>query len=150
MQDGTDIIDWFEKQNMARLPAIRKPRATYCLADYGNVRRRGDVAGHALSLNLTKIILTSFCAIRAVCLPQLPENAAIWRFTADACAKLPLHLVSPETAPEIEAAYHDTMAELDAHFALHPYLLGGAPTIGDYGLFAHFMHIWGATCTPSA
>ena len=28
------------------------------------------------------------------------------------------------------------MAELDAHFAAHPYLLGGAPTIGDYGLFA--------------
>ena len=28
------------------------------------------------------------------------------------------------------------MAELDAHFAAQPYLLGGAPTIGDYGLFA--------------
>ena len=44
--------------------------------------------------------------------------------------------VTPETAPHIEAAYEEMMAEFEAHFAAHPYLLGGAPTIGDYGLFA--------------
>lgn len=50
--------------------------------------------------------------------------------------------VTPELAPHIEAAYLETMAELDAHFAAQPYLLGGAPTIGDYGLFAAlFAHL---------
>jgi hypothetical protein len=44
--------------------------------------------------------------------------------------------VTPDTMPHIEAAYEETMAEFDAHFAAQPYLLGGAPTIGDYGLFA--------------
>jgi hypothetical protein len=44
--------------------------------------------------------------------------------------------MTQDTAPEVEAAYHELMAELDAHFAAQPYLLGGAPTIGDYGLFA--------------
>ena len=44
--------------------------------------------------------------------------------------------VTEESAPQIEAAYEETMAEFNAHFASHPYLLGGAPTIGDYGLFA--------------
>ena len=37
------------------------------------------------------------------------------------------------------------MAELDAHFAAQPYLLGGAPTIGDYGLFASLYAHWDAT-----
>lgn len=44
--------------------------------------------------------------------------------------------VSPETAPTIEASYEAFLALLDTHFARHPYLLGGRPTIGDYGLIA--------------
>ncbi|OYY71241.1 glutathione S-transferase C-terminal domain-containing protein [Sphingomonas sp. 28-63-12] len=42
--------------------------------------------------------------------------------------------VSAETAPVIQASYEAFLALLDAHLALHPYLLGGQPTIGDYGL----------------
>lgn len=44
--------------------------------------------------------------------------------------------VSDETAPTIHASYEAFLALLDAHFARHPYLLGGRPTIGDYGLIA--------------
>ncbi len=44
--------------------------------------------------------------------------------------------VSPETAPSIQASFEAFMALLDAHFTSHPYLLGGRPTIGDYGLIA--------------
>ncbi|OYW23818.1 MAG: hypothetical protein B7Z43_01750 [Sphingomonas sp. 12-62-6] len=44
--------------------------------------------------------------------------------------------VSPETAPTIQASYETFLALLNAHFAKHPYLLGGRPTIGDYGLIA--------------
>ena len=34
------------------------------------------------------------------------------------------------------------LAEFEAHFAANPYLLGGAPSIGDYGLFASlFAHL---------
>lgn len=42
--------------------------------------------------------------------------------------------VSDATIPAIEAHYAELLALLDAHFCNHPYLLGGAPTIGDYGL----------------
>lgn len=42
--------------------------------------------------------------------------------------------VSEVTAPAIEAHYAELLALLDAHFSACPYLLGGAPTIGDYGL----------------
>lgn len=68
--------------------------------------------------------------------------------------------VSDETIPVIEASYEAFLALFDAHLATHPYLLGGRPTIGDYGLigplYAHlardpypaqimktrFFHVW--------
>ena len=154
VQDGTDIIDWFEKQNMARLPAYPKtPRhliASLIMEMFGGegmLRQPCIIAGI-----LMKIISTSSAAIRAVCLRNCrPENVAIWRFMRRRMRKAAVAFgVTPETAPEIEAAYHDTMAELDAHFAVHPYLLGGAPTIGDYGLFASLYAHLGRDPHPSA
>jgi glutathione S-transferase len=44
--------------------------------------------------------------------------------------------VSPETIPAVEKSYAEFLALFDAHLAHAPYLLGGAPTIGDYGLIA--------------
>lgn len=44
--------------------------------------------------------------------------------------------VSAATAPAIEASYLELLGLLDAHFADYPYLLGGRPTLGDYGLIA--------------
>jgi len=49
---------------------------------------------------------------------------------------LPALGVTPDTIPVIEAAYADLLAALDAHFLEHPYVLGGRPTIADYGLYA--------------
>lgn len=40
----------------------------------------------------------------------------------------------PPMHAAIEASYEGLMAELDAHFAVHPYLLGTRPSIGDFGL----------------
>ena len=49
--------------------------------------------------------------------------------------------VFPETTPAIEAAYLELIEALDEHFQWHPYLLGGLPSRGDFGmmapLFAH-------------
>lgn len=50
--------------------------------------------------------------------------------------------VRPDTIPLIEQGYHDLLAALEAHLAVHPYLLGGRPSIGDYGLFGPlFAHL---------
>lgn len=43
--------------------------------------------------------------------------------------------VSPESAPQIEAAYEEFLAVFEAHLAVAPCLLGGRPTLGDYGFF---------------
>lgn len=44
--------------------------------------------------------------------------------------------IEPQTMPVIEASYLELLGLLDAHFAAYPYLLGGRPTRGDYGLIA--------------
>ncbi len=43
---------------------------------------------------------------------------------------------SDENIPLVESLYLRLLKSLDAHFALFPYLLGGKPSIGDFGLIA--------------
>ena len=54
---------------------------------------------------------------------------------------LPFLGVTPETVPTVEAAYLELLDALDVHFQQHPYLMGGRPSIADFGfmapLFAH-------------
>jgi len=47
---------------------------------------------------------------------------------------LPRMGINPETVPAIEAAYLDLLNALDDHFLQHPYLLGGRPSMADFGL----------------
>jgi glutathione S-transferase len=49
--------------------------------------------------------------------------------------------VTPAVIPAMEASYEELLAALELHFQQHPYLLGGRPSIADFGmmapLFAH-------------
>ncbi|MEM8724791.1 MAG: glutathione S-transferase C-terminal domain-containing protein, partial [Pseudomonadota bacterium] len=47
---------------------------------------------------------------------------------------VPMLGINEATIPAIEASYEALLADLDAHFAEHPYLFGTRPSIGDYGL----------------
>ena len=50
--------------------------------------------------------------------------------------------VTPETIPTIETAYLELLEALDEHLQHHPYLLGGRPSIADFGLMAPlFAHL---------
>jgi len=44
--------------------------------------------------------------------------------------------VTPESIPAIEAAFEEWLDLFSAHLVDHPYLVGGRPTVGDYGLIA--------------
>jgi len=55
---------------------------------------------------------------------------------------LPVLGVTAETVPAIEASYEALLDILQHHFAAHPYLLGGRPSIADFGLMAPlFAHL---------
>ena len=43
--------------------------------------------------------------------------------------------ITAQTIPEIERTYEELLTALDAHFLAHPYMLGGKPTIADFGLY---------------
>jgi glutathione S-transferase len=49
---------------------------------------------------------------------------------------LPLLGVTPQSIPTVEAAYGELLDALDEHFLHFPYLLGGHPSIADFGLMA--------------
>ncbi len=47
-----------------------------------------------------------------------------------------------DTAPQIEAGLLDMIGLLDAHLAARPYLFGGRPAFGDFGLWGQFYQLW--------
>jgi len=50
--------------------------------------------------------------------------------------------VTPETIPVIEASYKDLLDLLNDHFLHYPYILGGRPSLADFGLVAPlFAHL---------
>jgi len=64
-------------------------------------------------------------------------RAKISEFAADRMRALTLDFgVNPETIPEIERSYLEFLALYSAHLETTPYLLGGRPTLGDFGLIA--------------
>ena len=58
--------------------------------------------------------------------------------------------VQPETQPVVEALFMELLQLLDRHFAHVPYLLGGKPSIGDFGLIAPFFGHLSRDPYPSA
>jgi glutathione S-transferase len=50
--------------------------------------------------------------------------------------------VTPETSAAIETSYEDLLGLLDDHFLQFPYILGGRPSLADFGLMAPlFAHL---------
>jgi glutathione S-transferase len=46
------------------------------------------------------------------------------------------------TAPQIEEGFRDMIGLLDDHLASRPYLFGGRPAFGDFGLWGQFYELW--------
>lgn len=49
---------------------------------------------------------------------------------------------SEQTAPQIEDSFQEAMQQLDAHLANRPYLFGGRPAFGDFGLWGQIYNAW--------
>jgi len=54
------------------------------------------------------------------------------------------------TAPVIDASYRRFLAAMEAHLAQQPYMLGGRPGAGDFGLFGQLSQLVGFDPTPRA
>ena len=49
---------------------------------------------------------------------------------------------SPQTGPQIEQSFRDGLAGLNTHLATRPYLFGGRPAFGDFGLWGQVYNAW--------
>jgi glutathione S-transferase len=54
-----------------------------------------------------------------------------------------------ENAPRIEKSFRETIAMLETHLATRPYLFGGRPAFGDFGMWGQIYEAW-TDPTPGA
>jgi hypothetical protein len=82
-------------------------------------------------------------------MPQAQIDAQLDLFMGYLNAYLPKFGINPTTQPAVEAAYESLLSALDAHFRTVPYLLGGLPTLADFGFIANFYAHLGRDPYPS-
>jgi len=142
IQDSTEIIDYFEKNGLARESAYpttpRQLAVAHVLELYGNeglLRPAMHYRWNFPEVNDAFIERNFADGLR----PGAPPDEALaaaqqgmnrMRLAAAAFG------VSPETIPVIESAYLELLELLQAHLSAAPYLLGGRPSLADYGLIA--------------
>jgi glutathione S-transferase len=148
VQDTADIIDYLENNGHAAFsvyPGLPLQRLVALTLDMfggeGLVRAAMHYRWSYREYNEPFLRHEFGLAFRAVGLPDSDINARLDRFMGRLNAYIGQLGINPTSTPAIEAAYEELLASLDAHFRVHPYLLGGRPTVADFGfiatMFAH-------------
>ena len=141
VQDGTDILDWLETNGFGREPlypddAVLKAVALLfeLFGNEGLLRPAMHYRWNFDAQNL-HFIRNSFRDVLPGGLPPEQYDAMFDHASGRMRKAARAFGVSDETIPTVEAAYAEFLALADAHFGANYFLLGGRPTIGDYGLF---------------
>ena len=142
VQDGADIIDYFEQGANSRYPALPGNavlRAVSHLFELfggeGLLRPAMHYRWNFDDANLA-FLRDDFLA---GLFPGADEDTKtqVFDFASGRMRKAAASFgITPESIPLIETAYSEFLALFSEHLAAYPYLLGGAPTLGDYGLIA--------------
>ena len=147
IQDGADIIDHFEKgpgQALRTWSVYPESPALLAISHLFELFGGEGLLRPAMHYrwNFDEQNLDFLAAEFALLIPPKPDrtdeetkatflhNSGRMRNAAVAFG------VTPETAPAIEDSFVEWLDLFSAHLADHPYLLGGHPTIGDFGLIA--------------
>ncbi len=138
VQDSSEIIDFLEArfpEPLAYPPAPLQRLVAILLEIYADEWMVLPAMHYRWSFAENRaFILREF---GASALPEGTRAAQIEageKLAAPFAGALPFLAVTARTIPAIEAWYEGLLAELDAHFARHPFLLGGRPSLADFGL----------------
>lgn len=147
IQDSTDVIGHFEA-NLADpplIPATPLQRATAWLLGFFGTEMFATPGMHYRWSYLDEqrpYLETLFAEIISPHRDKHRQREDIAAPMAMFAGFLPDLGVNADTIAAIEASYEDSLEILDAHFIQYPYLLGGRPSLADFGLmawfFAHF------------
>ncbi len=142
IQDSTEIVDHFERKGLARRSAYptapRQLAVAHVLELYGSeglLRPAMHYRWNFPEINDGFIEMNFVDGLGGGVPSEQAREAArhgMKRMRLAAAA----FGVSPETIPAIEASYLELLELLQAHLMEAPYLLGGRPSLADYGLIA--------------
>ena len=149
VQDTADIIDHLERNGHARFSVYPQQPLQYMVAraldlfgGEGLVRAAMHYRWSYRSYNETFLRHEFGLAYRAVGMPASTIDKQLDSFMGYLNAYLPKLGITADTTSAIESAYEELLAALDTHFRTQPYLLGGQPTVADFGFIANlFAHL---------
>ncbi|MCP4750144.1 MAG: glutathione S-transferase family protein [Proteobacteria bacterium] len=141
IQDSTMIVEHFENQPdiLSALPDTPKQKITALLFDVigleGLLRPamhyRWNFKDHN-DFYLEQSFRTMIAPWRPDPMADARKGMERMRSACDAWG------VKPDAFSVIESVYEELLDLLDNHFSVYPYLFGGKPSIGDFGLIAPF------------
>jgi glutathione S-transferase len=141
VQDSVDIIDHFEAAGPALSAYPDGPRQRF-LAHLFQLFGSQGLLRAAMHYRWSYYDAQGAFLDHAFGVRPGPEEDASRNGMRKMQSYLPGLGVRPDTIPLIEQGYADLLAALEAHLSVHPYLFGGRPSIGDYGLFGPlFAHL---------
>ena len=147
IQDSTPIIDRIEKLHPE--PSIHPDdagRAIHLRPDRGIRRRVGQQMDVSLPLGPRRRPDLLRRTHRADARARTRASRSTTAFAAQVRARMVDRVwfvgSNAVTAPQIEAGFQEMLGLLDAHLATRPYLFGGRPAYGDFGLWGQFYEMW--------
>jgi glutathione S-transferase len=148
VQDGAAIIDYVERKGLARWSAFPTTHKQAVVAQIfelfggeGLLRPAMHYRWNFPEQNL-HFLRTEFGDFLAPGRSRA-EKDAVFDFAASRMKRaMELFGVNEASMPTVEASYIEFLKLFEAHLDTTPYLLGGRPSIGDYGLMAPlFAHL---------
>ena len=149
VQDGAAILDHFESQGLVPLPATPShavhdvvTRIFELFGGEGLLRPAMHYRWNFDASNLA-FLRADFASALAMPGASQAERDAVFANASSRMRKATAAFgVSPDNAALVEQGYLEFLDLFETHLADMPYLLGGQPTRGDYGLIAPlFAHL---------
>lgn len=143
LQDGSDIIAHFEAKGGTRYPAYPSTPLHALIGQifelFGGEGLLRPAMHYRWNFDEVNKAFVSIDFSSSLAPTGAPDDvqAGIFAMAATRMRKAMASFgVTPESIPAVEASYAEFLRLFNAHLTGSPYLLGGRPTIGDYGLIA--------------
>ncbi len=142
LQDGSAIIDHFEALGTMPQPAMVdapcQQAVSYLFELFGGEGLLRPAMHYRWNFDDTNLAFLADDFVAGLAPGTDSEQADQFFSTASKRMRQATKLfgVTPASIPTVEAAYAEFLSLFNAHLKTAPYLLGGRPTLGDYGLIA--------------
>ena len=143
VQDGSDIIAHFEAKGGTRYPAYPSTPLHALIGQifelFGGEGLLRPAMHYRWNFDEVNKAFLSIDFSSSLAPTNAPDDvqAGIFAMASTRMRKAMASFgVTPESIPAVEASYAEFLRLFNDHLAGSPYLLGGRPTIGDYGLIA--------------